>query len=71
MALKKYLAFCFCFSVLAAQAFAAILGGSNHVVETHFSNPHAGTRLVGFDWDAAGNLYYSADVFGCRVCFVA
>ncbi len=59
MTFKKLSVFCFCLSTAAMQAFAAILGGSNHVVETYFQNSHPQTRLVSFDWDAAGNLYYS------------
>ena len=50
---------CLCLAALALPASAAIIGGSNQVVETYFANPHAQACIVSFDWDAASNLYYT------------
>ena len=48
-----------CLMAFAGHAFAAIIGGSNYVVQTFYANPHAGETLTAFDWDENNNLYYS------------
>ena len=48
-----------CLLALAGHASAAVIAGTNYTVEAFYANPHAGTRLVAFDWDGDNNLYYS------------